>query len=123
MTFTYTGPIVYEMKEIMSEITNESNYTPEELEVIDEYFNDFYTFVNTKTCSYCIDDNGFVIRKDCHTNKKSIYGWVFENGVPKAIISKINLRKTKTDIRSSKSVYRKIYNELSLDLDKWLDEV
>lgn len=116
-------PIVYEMKALMEEIVNESEYTPKELEIMDEYFNDFYSFVNTKTYQYALDDNGFVIRKDCHTDKKSIYGWTFVNDAPTAMISKINLRKSKTDITSSKSVYRRIYNEIDEDLDKWLNTV
>ena len=122
MSEEYKGPIVYEMKELMKEIINDSCFSKTEQEVIDDYFNDFYEFVNTKSYKYCIDDNGFVIRKDCHANVKSIYGWIFENNVPKAIISKVDLKKTKIDIRSNKSVYKKIYNELDLNLDDWLND-
>ena len=118
-----TVPIVPEMKELMLEIVNIATYDKNEKDMIDAYFNDYYSFVNTKAYKYGLDDDCFVIRKDCHANKRSIYGWDFINGVPHALISKIDLRKSKIDIRSKKSVYSKIFNSLEMDLDKWLNEV
>ena len=119
-----TVNIIPEMKDLMDEIIRCSLYKKYERTKIDEYFNDFYNFVNTKVYKYALDDNGFVIRKDCHGNKRSIYGWEFdENGIPKAIITKINLRKSRTDIKSKKSVYSRIYNALEMNLLDWLNDV
>lgn len=115
-------PIVYEMKELMEEIIKSSSFTTSEEMAMNDYFNDSYKPVNTKTYKYCLDDNGFVLRKDRFNDKKSIYGWTFVEGVPHAIISKINLRKSKQNIRSEKSVYRKIYKALGKNFEEWINE-
>lgn len=110
------------MQELMAEIISSSNFTSDEDEILNYYFNNAFDFVNTKNYVYGIDDNGFVIRKDCHGNMKSIYGWQFVDGIPVALNTKTNIKKSKTDIKSTKSVYRRIYKEFGLNLDEWLSD-
>ena len=110
------------LKELMEEIIKSSSFTASEEIAMDDYFNDSYKSVNTKNYKFCLDDNGFVLRKDRFNDTKSIYGWRFVDGVPRAITSKVNLRKSKQNIRSEKSVYRKIYKTLGRNFEEWINE-
>ena len=117
---TETVQIVPEMKELMDEISKDAIYTKEEIKILDAYFNDFYKSINQKNHQYCLDDFGFVIRRDCHKGKKGIYNWKFVDGLPRAIISKVDLRKSKPDVRKKGSKYSKIYALFGMDLEEWL---
>ena len=109
------------MKELMDEILNESRYTETEEDVMKRYFSKRFESVGTKNYVYGVDDENFVIRKDCHGNRKSVYGWHFANNVPKAFITKVNLKKSKTDLSSPKSIYVKVFKILGIDLKEWLN--
>lgn len=113
-------PKVEEMEILMHEIIKSSECSLSEEQKIEEYFNDFYNFINTKIYKYGIDDNGFVIRKDKRADKKSIYGWDFKNGVPTALNTKIDIKKNKQGLTNKNSVYAKIYEKLGLNLKEWL---
>ena len=103
--------IIPEMKDLMDEVITLSNFTEDESVMVSKYFNETFDFINSKAYKYGLDDNGFVIRRDCRADKKNIYGWDFIKGVPTALNTKTDIKKiSKTDLKNKKSIYFKIYN-------------
>ena len=113
--------IVPEMDELMAEIMKDGEFTETENETIDRYFTNDFKDANTRQYKYAVDADFFVIRRDCYNNPKNVYGWELVNGKPKAYISKTDLKKSKTDLSSSRSPYVKIFNIINKDLKEWLE--